>query len=262
MFACLSSSKNSHLVISHFTTAGGKRFCSAYSPSRRESFEFKVRALELDADPPSSPVIEPIARSPKFISLSQMDGDSFDAFRPSDDFISVSYGSGPTTPGEAPLADWALNGLQKVPGSTSCPSLQQDLPQIGFGYDFPFSDIDFELENPVGGDPDANLADPRSKSVDDFSLQRISTSDHRNLDPFDVPNSGISIEQDRYIGPHPLSESPQFEGLANSLSNAVPPDSISPKDAPQQPTQLPLTPAPNFRCPTCPRKFISKNRLE
>ena len=188
----------------------------------------------------------------------------FDSFRPSDDFISVSYGSGPMTPGEAPLADWALNSLQNVQGSVSCPSVQQGLPQLGPEYDFPFSDIDLEHEDSVGGDPDANLSDPRSECVDGVSLQRISGSDHRNSDTFDLQNSGISIEQNRNAGPHPPSESPHFEGLSNSLSNPVPPSSIPPKDAPQQPTQLPLPlpPASNFRCPTCPRKFVSKSRLE
>ena len=146
-------------------------------------------------------------------------------------------------------------------------------------------DIDLELGIPVDQDLTANLSGSRALSFASSNLQTKFSFDHQDSSPPDLPVTSdlVPSHEDDFLAwcsipssssqPEMISNSPS----APSASNIEQPNdlTLSPlrtnveisvshpsSRAPEKPDSLPLPPAPNLRCPHCPRKFSSRVRLE
>ena len=142
-------------------------------------------------------------------------------------------------------------------------------------------DIDLGLENTVDGDSDVYLSGSRAVPFVSPDLQTDFNFDHQDPNTFTVPANldlGPSHITDTLVG---TNRTPQQGVSPNPLPAPFAPTTIPSSDLPLSPlrtnsmasispSQLqapqhayqPLPPAPNLRCPNCPRKFSSRFRLE
>ena len=150
--------------------------------------------------------------------------------------------------------------------------------------EFPL-DIGLELVDPVDGDLSAFLSSSRAPPFGTSDDQTNFAFDHQKSSPPNLqePSDLVPSHKDDFHAqcinpgcssqPEMISKSPS----PPSASNTEVPDELNLRplptfgepsishahsQAPQKPESLPLPPAPNFRCPNCPRKFSSRARLE
>lgn len=188
--------------------------------------------------------------------------------------------------GELPFAnvDDQTDFISDNQNADSCTVQASSNPELSLDNEF-LLDIDLGLENSV--DRDSNVYRPGSRALPFGSsdLQTDFAIEHQNSKPPNlsatsdlVPsrkdefpvwyNDPSRSSQPEMTSNAPSAPSASSTELPNDLTlsllrtNVKPSDSDPHLQAPQKPESLPLPPAPNLRCPNCPRKFSSRIRLE
>ena len=201
-----------------------------------------------------------------------------------DGFLSSPNGFETIAREETPLADWGLPSLLSVQDSVPRQSLQHEVLPPDPAYGFPF-DIDLEVGNPGERDSNVDFSDLGALPFANVDLETYFDIDCENSDASTVPTNlvlGPSREKNSPAGcnnPGPSNQLETTSALPSTSSASInpppnderlgplrtiplPSSTPLPLQATQKPDSLPLPPAPNLRCPHCPRKFTSRIRLE